>query len=262
MLFENILEDGTLTATSETAGFLVANLINWKQATKFRWKATSTATQNIDIDLGVGNTAAPTALAIGGHNLFTAGASYAVLSGAASPPGDSILAATAATTDLPEIATWSAPTARRYWRIQITGSSVAPQIGVLTLGRKMDFTAGAPFSLDPYGEQTAVEDAANENGSYIGVNVKYTMKQFALSYDPPGMTATDFFAPVSGLGFDADFIPHAVRSGKPFWFAWNLDVDADEVYLCKVRTRISMPFWGSTARRGLNMVCEARREVS
>ena len=74
---------------------------------------------------------------------------------------------------------------------------------------------------------------------------------------------TDFFDPASGLGWDEEFVDHAIDSGKPFWFAWNLDTEASEVYLCHVDgDEFRSPFVGTTNRRGLNCTFIGHREVS
>jgi len=267
MLFENILDDtgSTLTVTTTPAsGFPITNIYDWRVATAYRWKSGSlTVLQNIDIDLGDGITASPNTVALAGHNFGTESATYRVYH---SDGGayTAVTSAIAPTTDLPSLTTFTG-SAHRYWRVAIGGETWtnAPQIGVLVLGRRLDFTEPTQFDLDPYGERAVVEDSANESGSWIGTNVRYTVKQFNLNYDEPGFTKTGFFAPAAGLGFDADFVPHAIRSAKPFFFNWNIDVDPTENYLCKVMNYdVRMPFVGSTARRSLFCSFEARREIT
>lgn len=261
ILFENIFEDGTVTQTSEASGFPIENALDWRIGTPFRWKATSTALQNIEVDLGVGVTAQPTAIVIGGHNLGTESCTYKVLADSSTPPGNTILAATAAADDLPVISTWSTPTAYRYWRVQISAASANPvQIGALTLGRRIDWEAGPLPDFDAYGFELESEGTRSENGAFLGTNVITERRDFRMSYTEIGMTRDSFFAPAAGISFDTDFLPH-VKAGKPFWFTWNIDVDTDQTFLCKT-TEIRMPFIGSTKRRGLSATFAAYREIA
>jgi len=260
---ENIFENNTPTATSAVAGFPITNITDWRLGTAYRWKATSTATQNIDIDAG--STQSLNTLVIGGHNLGTGTASVELLKGAASPAATNVTGPTAITSDLPWIITFNEGVARQHWRIQITSAGVAAQTGIITLGRRIDYSAGALLDLDPYHRASSVEPFINNNGSPIGVNVRSKTKRFVMSYGggDPGMTEAAFFAPSSGLKFRDDFLPHAVDSAKPFWFAWNIDVDAQDVYLCRVDgPEVSMPFVGSTLSSGLQTTFIAHRETS
>lgn len=270
VFYENIFEDGTITSDSEASGFIDDNITDWRVGTAFRWKAGDTTSPTyVAVDLGVGNTANPTTVAIGGHNLFSAGAQWKI-----QYSNDNFVTDTndahsfvVPTDDLPAMKTFTA-SAQRYWRIYIeavagatSDFTVAPQLGVVTLGRRIDFELGALPDLDPYNDMPETDWAVSENGSMLGANLRYIRKIFRINYDAPGFTDTNFFDPTGGgLTWDSGFIPHA-RS-KPFWFAWNITTDASEVYLCRSTAGISMPFIGSTARRGLFCEFEAFREAS
>lgn len=268
ILHENIwaTSGATLSETSETSGFAHENVNDWRPGTAYRWKATSTGTQHLDLDLGAGNSAASDTIAIAGHNLGTGACRVTVKADASSPPTTNLVQWTPSD-DLPQIKTFTAPDpAVRYWRITLDNTpSVAPQIGVIAVGRRINYEAGALPGLDPYHRSSAVEPFINNNGSPIGVNVREKTKRFQMNYGggDPGMTRDTFFAPASGISFDDDFLPHAVDNAKPFFFAWNIDVDADEVYLCRIDgPSVSMPFVDSTARRGLMCSFIAHRETS
>ena len=269
LLHENILADttGTLsTSVAAAAGFPLTNINDWRMGTTYRFKLSATSGFFIDMDAGVGNTLEADTVAIGGHNMFTNTASISVLADAAiDPPTTARLAAVAPPDNLPFLRTFTSPGAVRYWRIGITAvSSEAPQFGIITLGRRIDYDAGALADLDPYNRSSNVEPFINNNGSPIGVNVRSKTKRFQMSYggDGPGMRKTSFFTTVTP-DIDTGWLPHAVDNAKPFWFAWNIGVDAGEVYLCRVDgPTVSMPFVGSTARRGFQTTFIAHRETS
>ncbi len=262
--FENILDDVTPTATSAAAGFPITNINDWRVGTAYRWKATGTGDQHIDIDLG-GATADADTLAIGGHNLGTVGARVRVKADTFTPPTTDRLAGFDPSDDLPLLKTFTAPGVLRYWRVSVYNTpSAAAQIGVITLGRRIDYDAGALTDLDPYNRSSSVVPFINNNGSPIGVSVRSKTKRFTMSYGggDPGMRTTSFFTTITP-DIDTGWLPHAVDDAKPFWFAWNIAVDADEIYLCRVDgPTVSMPFVGSTARRGFQTTFIAHRETS
>jgi len=264
ILHEDILDDVTPTITSAASGFPITNISDWRMGTAYRWKATSSADQTLDIDLG-GSTKDADTIAIGGHNLLTVSATVEVLADTFTPPTTSRLAAFAPTDDLPLLKTFTAPGVKRYWRIKFAGSMTGtPQVGIITLGRRIDYDAGALPDLDPYHRSSVVEPFINNNGSPIGVNVRSKSKRFTMSYGggDPGMRTTSFFTTITPA-FDTDFLPHAVDNALPFWFAWNIAVDPGEVYLCRIDgPTVSMPFVGSTTRRGLQTTFIALRETS
>lgn len=264
VLFENIMEDGTLTATYEASGFPVENILDWRMATPFRWKSSDdTNLTYIKVDLGVGNSASPDTLAVGGHNLDTLSVSGLRVAGSDNDADwTSEYVDLTISSDYPHVGTFTPSQAWRYWRVQILSApwSDYPQIGILTLGRRLDFTEGVMADLDPYGYKMVTERSFSDHGSPIGVNVRHEAKTFNLSYDEPGFLVTDFFDPASGLGYDDDFMPH-VKAGKPFWFAWNIDTQADGVYLCWTE-EASHPFVGSTNRRAWNGTFYGYRETA
>ncbi len=272
LLHENILENtsATLTSNRTAAGFPVANVNDWRIGTTYRHKS-DVVTSNwlIDLDAGVGNTLAADTLAIGGHNLKTADALVRVDADSFAGPTTVRMSAHTPTDDLPFLKTFT-EVDLRYWRIviQLVGHpgdfAAIPQVGVITLGRRIDYDAGALADLDPYNRSSSVEPFINNNGSPIGVNVRSKTKRFQMSYggSDPGMSKTSFFTTITP-DIDTGWLPHAVDSALPFWFAWNIAVDADEVYLCRVDgPTVAMPFVGSTARRGFQATFIAHRETS
>jgi hypothetical protein len=127
VLAENRLESGTVTVTSAAAGFGKERLYDRNRGD--RWKATSTATQNIDLDGGIKVKAS--ALGLINHNL--AGATVEVYRGDSSPAATLITRFVVAGTSGDLYIAW-AQFQHRYWRTRILTPAVAPEIGELLLG--------------------------------------------------------------------------------------------------------------------------------
>lgn len=262
--FENIFATGTLAAFSEAAGFPKENLRDWRSEPPYRWRSASTTNfQWLSADAGVGKTFTVDTITIAAHNFGSiATDAYFYLERSANGSSWSTVtgSTSAAITDgKPRMQRFAAVT-DRFFRLQIARGSgsfaVAPEIGILTVGRALVFTEGIQPGHDPYGVAAEVEWNRSPYGTFLGSNVNFEKKDFEILYDEVGLAAADFFKPASGLGFDADFIPHA--KGKPFWYAWNLDIEPLHVFLCMARIDegIRMPFLGSTARRALRMSLE------
>jgi hypothetical protein len=280
VLFENILEDGTLTPTttasgapsddSTASGFPGSNVLDWRLGTPYRWKSDDTTqTVYLHLDLGSGNSAQPDTFVIAGHNSDDVHSNDGLVrvqhsdDNSAWTNSDTGGSDARITDNLPYLIDLdNVSGAHRYWRVRVSadGTLANPwQVGIATLGRRLTFDGGAQAELDPYGFEMVVEDSSNENGSPIGVNVRYKRKTFQLTYSDVGMSRDDFFQ-TAGLDFDDHFVPH-LEAGKPFWFAWNIDVEANDPYLCKWRT-VRMPFIGSTKRRALLGTLDGFRETA
>lgn len=261
LLWENVLEDGTLTVTTaEPAGNEVVNVTDWRWHSL--WVSGSTiATQNIDVDLGVGVTASPDTVIIGGHNFGTVGATFRAWHSDDGAAWTAAAAGVAPTDDTPYLSTWTG-SAHRYWRLSVGSPAwaTAPEIGVVTFGRRHTFDEGSQPGFDPYG-QVAAQTGGIGPGSFVRPYVTHKIQSLQIEHDSPGMTKSAFFRPSSGLGFDADFVPHAIESGKPFWFVWNTDEEAHGAAFCRT-AGVSSPAVGSYKRRSLVSQFTAYLEVA
>jgi hypothetical protein len=256
LIFDSLLDDGTLSASSEADNYPVANVTDWRVGTAYRWQASATSTPAyIDCDMGSGVTDTADTVVIGYHNLGDAGASYVIQYGTDGTSWTDANTTATATDNDPLVDTFSAQSAR-YWRIRIdaTGTDFveAPEIGIATLGERLELPYGPNASLDPYGEDADTEWNANDNGAPLGANLRAIGKRFRISYGDPGFATDDFFVGTSSVNFDDDFIPHA-RSNW-FWFTWDVDSPAGKIWLTRVDGSIRVPWSGTTARRQLQMV--------
>lgn len=258
LLWENVFEDGTLASSPAATGWPVENVIDWRGlvATAFRWKKANTASSGyIEVDLGAGNSASPDTLVVGGHNFATAQAEVRVRSSDDGVSYNNETSFDLPTTDKAYFQTFTPSGPHRFWRIQMfnAGGTFAaePQVGILTLGRRLESPVGYHPSWGPYNETAIREGAPNRAGEILGVGLRAVERVFRFEYPSPGLRKTDFFAPSSGVSWDAGFIPHS-RS-RPFWFAWNTDEDPVP-WLCWRDPDVAYSFVTNAARRTVSVV--------
>lgn len=176
ILYDNELEDGTLTVTSEESGFPKENLVDWLDWTY--WKASSAAAQNIDVDKGAaGSSVEVDSLAILAHNLGTGGNSLGCDVTVQEDDNPSFSSPTTLGTvspvdDDPFYLSLTAGT-ERYNRIKIENMEDPAYIGVGYLGKRMTMPVGPEFSFDPDRQETKSEKYVNYSGRLVGSAKKY-----------------------------------------------------------------------------------------
>lgn len=150
--WDNILEDGSVSVTSEASGFPAYRL--YDRLFQRPWRASGTATQTILVDQGASPDAIDTLIVPAGHLL--AGCTISWQYSADNFGSDVHDAVTSwVQSGIGEIRKqMSAPGTNRYWRLVISGATVAPEAGevVMTLLRAFD----APL----YGGKTSWEARA------------------------------------------------------------------------------------------------------
>jgi hypothetical protein len=294
LFFENVFDRVGATVTvdggGEAAGYEIEKAFDWRPNTVDRWRANVTNEDIIiTVDLGEGTTIACDAVAIGGHNLGTLGASIQVRSSSdgISYAPNSGLGATVVNDDYPLMYNVSPPEARRYWQLRITTQpfSAAPEIGILTLGRRLEFDVPLNLNTDPYAVSLELEGMRNMNGSPLGLNLVHRSRPLQVQYggDDPGLTTSGFWwKSGGGISFDGDFRWHvgayplktavariadtASTPPMPFWFQPNSYPDPAALqdrraWLCWVKEWQS-PLVDTVARRGWRATLDTWFEVS
>lgn len=168
-----------LAVTSETDDEPAVNLKN--PATYLRWRATSTATQNLDIDAGSAVTVGYWAIAA--HNLGTVGATarlYYSDDAVSWTPAATGLAPTDDRVQIDEVT----PASHRYWRLAITGASAAPAIGVLYIGQilQVPTRVAVGHAPIPLTRRTQVVGGVSEAGEFLGRRVLRDTYQTAAAF--------------------------------------------------------------------------------
>lgn len=121
----NILETGTVTVTSEATGYNSYRLYDRIFGAGRPWKATSTATQTIQIDQGVSPVTFDSLVIPSGHLL--SGCTFAFEGGATGSSWSTIVTGWTQSGSGEILKTSAAPVSHRYVRVVISGASVAEE---------------------------------------------------------------------------------------------------------------------------------------
>lgn len=258
LLFDSIFRrawdtaTANVTASTEASGYPAANAQDWR--VYYKWRASNTTSPvYLSADLGAASTRTADTLVVGAHNLKTCGAT--TLKVQRSSDAVTWTDVTGATTDPSTwIDTWpitvqfTAPSAYRYWRVRIEGTlSVAPEIGIITLGRRLEFPTLDP-SIDVYGEEPIVEAPRERGGAFLGVTRRAVSKSMTLAIPPIGYTNSLFWKTSAGPNWDTDFVPHT-RRGELFWYAPFFSSEPYHVWLSALDGKYSLSLADVTTRR-------------
>jgi len=180
--YNNILETGTVTVTSEATGFAKENAYDWLPWDY--WKAAASGTVYITVDMGVATTVDYWALAF--HDL-------ADHSGTIKPQYSSGSTSPISWTDLDTVQT---PTANqmifrpvtsvsvRYYRFQISSTSLASAIGALSLGQALTLERGIKNFTTPYeGRNKKILNSVSETGLPLGSTVYADGQKFKITQE-------------------------------------------------------------------------------
>jgi hypothetical protein len=214
ILYKNIFETATLTATSEAES--VDNVFDWR--TYLRWQATSTADQYLTADYG--SATAVDAVGIAGHNLGTVGAEIALQSSTTGAwAGEEIIQASASPSDDSPILLGFTSASVRYWRLKLSSLGAAPEIGVACVGARLDFPEYPDAPLDYMRESPMVTEAISKGGHLLGAVTMFRKYAFSITFT---YVARSF---VGGL-FTTFWEDHGVKH-KPFFVSINQDEFTD-----------------------------------
>jgi hypothetical protein len=220
ILYDNLYLLGTPVATDTAAGYNVLNVTDYKDYTF--WQANGTGTKRITIDCGTSKTA--NCLGIYAHNLDSSGAN-ATVSVESSVNGTDWTSRLAGFTpqkgaNVKKVTSVSA----RYWRVNFVTASIAPRVGVLFLGARLDMEQPAETPIGYMNESVTAKAEESTNGNYLGAIVQN---------HPINQTA--MFKGITKTWFDTNFLPFVnthYKKLKPFFYAHDLDTySADCFYV-------------------------------
>jgi len=235
-----------LTATSTAAGdYLVSYIYNMLETNM--WKASSSANQTLSYDAGAGNTKGADYISILGHNLKTAGASIYL------EWSDNNSNWTQAWSDTPTADTiylkeFTQTAAHRYWRLRITGASVAVYMTLCIWGLKTELDY-CTAEFDPYGQEVKANRNFSQGGYVTGIHTMYAERQIALTFEDAdaalyGLIKT--WWETSGL--------------KNFFMAWEIDNNPNDVYLMRPDAKFFNPLTNGGLYRNVNINLTGRKE--
>lgn len=215
ILYENLMENATSVVASDTGtGYDVTNLYDWN--TFDFWAPPAVGTDTITISLP---SAVPfDTIGIFAHNLGTIGASYKAEYNAAgwteafsavSPADDSVIIKTFGEQTDDDIRVV----------IDSTGAPSVPIIGVIAVGKRLDFPVGLPSGFMPPDMASDKESRTNlsAGATFLGRSMRNRAVPFAVPLRL--LTKTWVDANWSALRDHID--------AKPFFFSWDIsDVNA------------------------------------
>lgn len=219
ILWDNILEDGTLTASTEATNGEGANAIDGN--TYDYWIPTALPA-TLEVDIGSSTSASYAAIAA--HTLGTNGNTLDVQywNGAA---WVSALSSTITPTDDKTIIVAFTQVSGTKWRISISGGT-APNVGVVSIGDAIQFESGILPAYTPLymAEEIELLSSQTMNGQFVTnrINRKGARTQFGLN-----ILDRSF---VEGTAFQ-NFRRH-YNDGKPFFFASNPSELTEDVAYC------------------------------
>ena len=221
--YKSFLRETTtvITDPGTETGFAIASIKDMKSYTL--WKSNQTAAAiNIDSDCGASTTQNGDYIALVNHNLFTLGATVRVLADTVSPAATQVLAATTPTEDTVTYLPFTAPTAKRYWRITINHSALPfaakPYIGEIFLGMRTTCTEFATPVFDPYFRDVEVMGDRSEGGHFLAASLRGQIHRGTLELGGP--------AGVTRAFHDSDLTPFKQNHADPRYpFVFVLDPD-------------------------------------
>lgn len=241
------------TSTESTGDFDVDYIANWLEVNAWQAEdAAMAATQDLTLDLGVGNTATCDYFTLFNHNLNTAGVTVVLQASATGAwAGEEVDAFTpvAPTADTVFHQEFIAPTAVRYWRIHITSATGdAPYIRIASFGEltELDF---ASAGYDPYQESIKQNVMTTTGGIVAGVHKKYTERPFNIRIN------------------DADSALYAkvktwqdTHEGRQFFLGWETSNNPDDIWLVRSNGRHNNPLQNNSTFRDITLNLTGRKE--
>lgn len=244
----------TLTAGSTASGYSVASIYNMLEINS--WQAANTTSPvNINLDLGVGNTATADYFAIVGHNLFTIGAKVSLwasndnFSADIRQAGSYVIPAT----DSALVHEFTAPTASRYWRLVVEknggGSfSAAPYLTICIWGLKTELDY-ASASFDPHGYDEQANISQSYGGYVAGVHTQFIERGFTLSFLDIDST---LYAKLASW-----YDTHGLKN---FFVAWETANSPADIYLMRRTPGRNNPLTRGGAVRDATISLKGRKE--
>lgn len=240
----------TLAATSTASGYSVASIYNMLEVNSWVSGGT-TSPQYLTLDLGVGNTATADYLAIIGHNLNTIGATITLQYSTDNFAADVNDAFTgfAPSSDNALVKEFTAPAAKRYWRLKISGTlTAAPYLTVCIWGLKteLDYVTA---SFDPHAYDEEVNISKSYGGYVSGVTVHHTERRMTLNFEDCDST---LYAKLA-----AWYDNHGLNN---FFVAWEMANSPNDIFLMRREPGRNNPLTNGGAYRSVTINLRGRKE--
>lgn len=230
ILYQNCFASGTLTASETASGFDVANVVDFRPYTL--WKGT--LTNPLYITMNCGAAVAADALGICGHTLGTCGATIDLEHSANGSNWTSLGIGYAPSDDAPILKLFNSAT-KQYWRLKITGHTIAPVIGVLMVGPRLTFPYPPETPHIPFDEGIVAASEISKTGNLLGSVINYKPIDIAVDFGLlPRTFVFDTYKP---------FWDNHASNLKPFFWAFDASAYGTLVYYAMMdpATRFQAP---------------------
>lgn len=179
LLYKNVFDDGTPTATNTATGYDVLNIRDSRAYTY--WKATGFGTLYLTVNAGSAKSC--DTLGIFSHNLGTASASVSVEHSPDGAAWTEVLAAFTPTDDYAILKTFTSAS-KQYWRVKIVTAAVTPMLAICLLGARIEFPSKplAPLSKYAIGHETV--STKSKSGHILGQQVMYDTLSMSFTFPP------------------------------------------------------------------------------
>lgn len=234
------------TSTSTTADFSVDFLHNNLETNG--WQATSSATQTLLLDLGVGNSGDADYLIIYGHNLSGSTVQLQSSTSTAFSGEESTLVHATPATNTIFFQEFTTVGAKRYSRLVISGMTTAPFMNILAWGTRSTIANIQP-PFDPYEERASANVNISQGGLVTGIHTKFVDRTFNINL-PNSSTAT--YAAVRNW--------HDNSGLNNFFMAWDSTANPADVFLVRPDLRFANPF-NANHLRDISIRLTGRKET-
>ncbi len=216
------------------------------------WKAADTTSPvYLTLDLGAGNTADADYLAIIGHNLNTIGATVTLQYSTDNFAADVNDAFTgeAPSADTVYLKEFTAPGAKRYWRLKISGTlSVAPYLAICIWGEETELDYATAF-FDPHAENVKATVGMSQGGYVTGIHEKYAERMLSLKFHDADSA---LYSKVKGW-WDTSGLNN-------IFVAWETANNPSDVYLMRPGMKLNNPLANGGAYRNITINLKGRKE--
>ena len=201
--YQNLLESGTVTASSENASYPVENAYDWLTFDYFRPAAGGT----VNIDLTLGSAAPADYFAFFSQDLPSVSGTIKLQYWDGSAYQDCFSAITP-TDNTPQMVSFTSQSSTK-WRVVVTSSGVF-NIGCISFGAQLVLERGMYIGWTPptFGRATKLINSVSDGGSFLGrsVLVSGIRSSIEIRYASDSWMRTNWL----------DFVRHAET--KPFFF--------------------------------------------
>lgn len=244
ILYDDVMADGTLSATSEESGTDVLDIVNFK-GYEF-WQADSLVLpQYLTSELIAEGTA--DALGLFGHNFGTLGLEISVESANDDPDGSSgvdlteRLAGFTPSDDKAILKTFSSAS-DLWWRLKmdkavsLDSADDPPYLAVLMIGQLLQFPNAQKAPLVLRDQKPIMEITRARKGQHLATVRSFTELMIDVRIPVPTSSWID--------NTFLTFWDNHASQGYPFFFAWDLDTYPDLIYWAVVEEnfRFQQPF--------------------